>query len=144
MIRFLEENDLKGVQLIAQFQLNEIDLDYSAIDIDENGHITSMILTSAKALIKVFPDSKFPHTRQCKVAFPSYNENNNHKIVFLYKTDKNGKSLSDTFYFLLNKIKPRGNHWWWLNKEDLNLDSEFNKIRPLLCPIDNTPYFYSI
>ena len=144
MIRFLKENDWTKVQRITLHQFHNIDLSYSAIDINEEGKIMSMVLTSPKPLINAFPAHSFPKTKQCKNAFAHYSEENNHQIVFLYKFDKNGKSLSNTFYFLLNSINPRGNHWWWCNKDELKSDKEFNKIKALLCPINNTKYFYSI
>lgn len=143
MIRLIEPTDIEKIQSLTELNLNEIDIQNSAIDLDDNGTIKSIILARSKPLISVFPKSRFPNTRQCRNGMAFYKHENNHQIVFLYKADRNGRSISATFSFLLNMYGQRGIHWWWVDKNIFNSDKEFTKIRAYLCPINNTPYYYT-
>lgn len=140
MIRLIEPTDLEKNQSFTELDLSEIDIQNSAIDIDDNGTIKSIVLTKQKPLISVFPKKRFP--KRCRSEMAFHKEENNHEIVFLYKADRNGKSIGATYSFLVNMYGQRGIHWWWVDKSALNSDKELNKIRAQLYPINNTPYYY--
>lgn len=144
MIRIITQSDLLVIQSIVSFPLGDIDISNSAINFDDNGNIKAVVLTKEEKLINTFPRNHFPKTKQTRSgAFDSYTKENNHKIVFLYKADRNGDAISATFYYLINKYLPRGEHWWWLDKNAPSiLDDEFNKIKVLLCPIEKTDIYY--
>ncbi|MBR2101894.1 MAG: hypothetical protein IJ928_03985 [Prevotella sp.] len=143
MIRTISKSDILKIQTIVPISMQNIDCINSAIYLDDMGNIKALVLTQEQELIDAFPNRSFPRTRQCRSAFAFYKKGNNHKIVFLYKADRNGYAINETFDFLLNK-QTQGRDWWWLDESTLlNCKDEINKIQCLLCKVNNTSIYYT-
>lgn len=138
MIRNIEIGDFELLKRFVSLTAEDVDMDHSAINFDDDGNIKAIVLTNSMPLIDSFPNHKFPRTRQCKSYFDNYKREKNHQIIFLYRADRNGFGLSATFTFLKNQNTPKGFDLWWVDAEsELITKENLNKLCGLI-HINNT------
>ena len=144
MIRNIEEKDMSLINELTTIVRYDIDFAHSAINFDENGKLKALVLTSEKPLIEALPRQRFPRIGHHKVnQITNYKKEKNHKILFLYRTERNGRALASTLQWLQFQQTPRGSDLWWLDGESPYITkNNLNKISGIMFLIKKTTMYY--
>ena len=145
MIRNVEEKDMRLIMELTEVPRYDVEFCHSAINFDENGNLKAIILTSDKALIDSFPNKRFPRNKWFELLqWCGYKKENNHQIIYLYRSDRNGMALRETLWWLKKQINPNGYDFWWIDGESNFITKDnINKLSKMsLIPNTNKYYEY--
>ena len=142
MIRNVEEKDMRLIMELTEVPRYDVEFCHSAINFDENGNLKAIILTSDKALIDSFPKKRFPRNKWFEyLQWCGYKKENNHQIIYLYRSDRNGYALNATLMWLVEQISPNHTDLWWTDSDSAFITKDnLNKI--CLFPIPNTTKYF--